>query len=290
MDLNYVVITPVRDEEENIEKTIRSMISQSVKPKIWIIIDDGSTDRTVNIVERYTKTFDWIKLIRRNDRGYRDSAGGEVSAFYSGYDLLNDDYEYIVKLDGDVSFSSNYFEKCISKFKHNSHLGIGGGSVRVLKDGDMKLEAKYDPVFHVRGATKIYSKKCWDDINGIKNIPGWDTIDELKAQMLGWETQTFPDIKIVHHRPTGKVYGAWKNWIKNGTANYFTGYHPLFMIFKCTRRLIRKPFLIQGLGLFIGYFSSLILNKKQHEDIALQKYIRKEQLNRLFFKKTIWKY
>src|SRR5690606_24828962 len=129
-------------------------------------------------------------------------------AFYDGYREIQRSWEYLVKLDGDVTFDANYFERCFQKFADDPRLGIGGGTVCNIVNGKVVPESKLDPAFHVRGATKIYRKGCWDQIGELIRAPGWDTLDELKANMLNWSTLTFGDIQLLHHKPAGSADGS----------------------------------------------------------------------------------
>ncbi len=285
----YIIITPARDEEEHIEQTIKSVIHQSILPVRWVIVNDGSSDNTGSIIDAYAKKFDWILTLHRKNRGFRNSAGGEVEALYDGYKLIESvKWEFIVKLDGDLLFDSDYFEKCLHFFSLNKRLGIGGGSI-YLMDSNKNLKLEKCPVFHVRGATKIYRKECWENIGGILTIPGWDTIDEVKANMLGWETQSSPDIKIIQLRDTGGPEGTWRDSVKNGLANYITGYHPLFMFLKCLKRIFQKPYGVMAIGLMYGFLSGYVKKIPQVDDQELIRYVRKEQINKLLFKPSIWK-
>jgi biofilm PGA synthesis N-glycosyltransferase PgaC len=287
-DIKYVVITPVRDEALYIEKTIESVTSQTVKPVEWVIVNDGSTDDTGKIIDRYSKEYPWIHTVHRENRGFRKSGGGVIEAFYDGYDSLkSENWGFIVKLDGDLSFEGDYFEKCFERFNKDQTLGIGGGTIYHDIGGYMRPERT--PVFHVRGATKIYTRECWNGIGGLIRVPGWDGIDEVKANMLGWKTMTFSDLKIAHHRYTGEADGTWRNWVKGGRANYISGYHPLFMFFKCIKRLFQKPYVLSSIGLLYGYISGYWEKVPQIDDRSLIDYLRKQQLRRLFFRKSIWK-
>ena len=208
-NVTYVIITPARDEEAYIEKTIDSVVSQTIIPREWIILDDGSTDRTGELADQAAKAHAWIKAIHRGNRGFRKAGGGVIEAFYEGYDsILATDWQFMVKLDGDLSFGTDYFEKCFARFAVNPKLGIGGGMIYGAVNGGLLPEPH--PMFHVRGATKVYRKACWEAIGGLIQAPGWDTLDEVKANMLGWETSTFNDVQVVHHRPTGAADGTWR--------------------------------------------------------------------------------
>jgi hypothetical protein len=167
-------------------------------------------------------------------------------------------------------------------------LGIGGGLICNPVNGALRPEAKGDPRFHVRGATKIYRHACWQAIGGLIRRVGWDTVDELRANMLGWRTRTFEDVPIVHHRQAGGAYGAWANWTKNGRAAYVTGYHPLFMFAKCVKRFIKRPHEITALGLWVGFCGGYLRGLPQVNDPALTKYVRKQQINRLLLRPSLW--
>ena len=252
----YVIITPVRDEALYIQKTIASVLAQTILPAQWVTVDDGSTDGTSEILGRYAAQHAWIKDIHRANRGHRASGGGVIEAFYDGYAALGDTgWEFIVKLDGDLSFPSDYFERCFARFAAEPRLGIGGGMVCFDDQGQLREESVGDPPFHVRGATKIYRRACWDKIGPLVKAPGWDTIDEVKANLHGWTTRTFRVLKIVQHKATGTADGSWRNWFKNGRANYITGYHPVFMLAKCFKRAFRPPLFIQAIALWAGFSS-----------------------------------
>jgi glycosyltransferase involved in cell wall biosynthesis len=284
----YVIISPVRDEAEYIQQTLRSVIAQTVKPAEWMLVNDGSSDETGRIVEHYAGQYEWMRVIHRRNRGYRKSGSGVIEAFYEGYERLRcRDFDFIVKLDGDLSFAPDYFERCFRHFDANARLGIGGGVLYHQHNGIMELEKH--PAFHVRGATKIYKRACWEAIGNLLRMPGWDTLDEVKANMLGWETKSFLDLEVTHHRFTGAADGTWRNAVKFGRANYISGYHPLFMLVKCINRLFQKPYIIGAAGLFYGFVSGYITPISQVEDRAVIAYLRKQQLRKIFLQPSIWK-
>lgn len=278
----YIIITPVRDEEKYIRFTLESVVAQTVRPAQWSIVDDGSSDQTPQILDDYSKEYPWIHVIRRVNRGFRKSGGGVIEAFYDGYSSINDmDWDFVVKLDGDLSFAPDYFERCFSHFAAEQNLGLGGGMVCRLENGNLKEDSTGDPPFHVRGATKIYRRNCWDRISPLAKAPGWDTIDEVKANMHGWSTRTFRDLYLVQHKPTGHADGSWRNWFKNGLANYITGYHPLFMLAKCLKRLFHSPYFVISAALFAGFYSGYLKRVPQVEDVRCIRYLRKQQIRRL---------
>lgn len=284
----YLIITPARDEAEYLEKTIFSVAGQSIRPLQWIIVNDGSSDHTGEIIDHYAQVYPWITARHRPNRGFREAGGGVINTFYDGFEQIRvQDWDFLVKLDADLSLPSNYFERCFSEFAQDLRLGIGGGGIYHEIAG--KLELEDNPKFHVRGATKIYKRECWDALGGLLRAPGWDTVDELKANMLGWKTRSFPDLCVSHYRFTGAADGAWKDCIKNGRANYIAGYHPLFMLSKCILRLRRKPYFSGSLGLMWGFISSYWKCIPQVEDAGLIAYTRNQQMRRLFLLESIWK-
>ena len=284
----YIIITPARDEEEYLEKTITSVAQQTILPRQWIIVNDGSCDRTGEIIDRYAAIYPWITARHRPNRGYREAGGGVIATFYDGYaQILSWEWEFIVKLDAYLSFSEDYFERCFAEFAKDTRLGIGGGGIYHEQKGELKLEE--NPQFHVRGATKIYKRECWDVLGGLLRAPGWDTVDELKANMLGWSTRTFADLCLSHYRFTGAADGAWKDCIKNGRANYITGYHPFFMLLKCARRLVRKPYILGSIGLGWGFLSSYWRHTPRVQDPKLIRYTRNQQMRKMFMLDSIWK-
>jgi poly-beta-1,6-N-acetyl-D-glucosamine synthase len=285
----YVIITPVRDEVEYIEKTISSVRQQALLPAEWIIVDDGSTDGTSELLDKCTSQIEWIKILHRKNRGFRAAGGGVVESFYDGYSAIKiASWDFIVKLDGDLSFDPEYFEKCLTYFEADPKLGVAGGTVCVFKDGKLRVESAGDPPFHVRGATKIYRRACWEKINPLVKAPGWDTIDEVKANLHGWSTKTFSDLKLLQHKPTGRADGNWRNWFKNGRANYITGYHPIFMLAKCLKRALHKPLFVGSAALWAGFCSGYLKGVPQVEDDAAIKYLRRQQVRRLLSRNSIY--
>jgi len=285
----YIVITPARNEAENIPHTIASMASQIRRPFIWVIVDDGSTDQTAAIIDAAAREYPWIIALHRPDRGFRRQGAGVVETFYDGYDRIRSEtWDFLVKFDADLSFGADFFERCLAEFGRNPKLGIGGGLICQERNGQFECESPGDPAFHVRGATKIYRRACWEAIGGLLPAPGWDTVDELKANMLGWETCSFRDIPLRHHRHTGSADGTWKNYVKFGLANYIAGYHPLFMALKCAKRMVEPPYLVGGMGLTWGFIKGCLTGVPRVNDGEFIRYIHRQQMNRLLGRPSLW--
>jgi glycosyltransferase involved in cell wall biosynthesis len=289
MKPNYVVITPVRNEGAHIRRTIDSMAAQTLLPRQWVIVDDGSSDDTPAILAAAAAELPWVTVVTRADRGMRKSGGGVVEAVNDGLAALADaSWDFLVKLDGDLSFEPDYFLMCLRRFDANERLGIGGGTVCFIEGDELKEESVGDPPFHVRGATKIYRRACWEDIAPLVQAPGWDTLDEVKANMKGWTTQTFPDERIVQHKPTGTADGSWLNWFKNGRGCYVCGYDPLFMLAKCVKRAFATPILVPGLALGAGFCSGYIRRLPRVPEADVVRYLRSQQRRRLLMQSSIY--
>jgi biofilm PGA synthesis N-glycosyltransferase PgaC len=275
----YAVISPVKDEAEFIESTICSMIEQTIRPAIWVIVNDGSRDATQSIVEKYTQEYPWIKLVNRQDSGIRQRGKGVVEAFYVGYKTLTESYDFIVKLDGDVTFGPDYFESLFYKFSYDPLLGIAGGGLYEKPDG--KTWSLYTVKEHVRGCTKVYRRECFEAIGGLVASMGWDGLDEWKALAMGWRVQSFLGLKIYHYRFTGAATGFLKSCTEQGYAAYRMGYHPLFMIARGIRRITDRPYLIGGAAMVGAYFMAWFRRKEILADPSVVRYIRQTQMKML---------
>jgi len=287
--VRYVIITPARDEARYVVETIKGVLAQTVAPAEWIIVDDGSTDCTASIVDRYAAQYPWISVIHRPNRGRRDVDTGAVGAFLAGYQALRSaDWDFLVNLDADLCLEAEYFRRCFDQFAQEADLGIAGGILsHYAEDGSPVVEA--GPTFHVRGATKIYRRACWEAIGGLSEVPGWDTIDEVRANMTGWRARSLPQIQALHQRPTGAVGGPWRDALKGGRTAYFLGYHPLFMLAKCCRRLVERPYVLAAGGHFCGFVGAYFAKNARLDDEPLVRYLRRQQLRRLLFMDSTWR-
>jgi poly-beta-1,6-N-acetyl-D-glucosamine synthase len=254
----------------------------------WVIVDDGSSDRTGGIIDQYAERYPWIRAVHRANRGFRKSGGGVMEAFYDGYNTLQfKQWDFLVKLDGDLTFSPEYFEKCFEHFRNEPKLGIGGGEIHHDISGELKVEA--NPRFHVRGATKIYRKPCWEAIEGLWPAAGWDTIDEVKANMLGWTTYSFPELRLLHHRFTGTEEGLVRDRIKHGLACYVSGYHPLYVAASCLYRIPQRPYVIGSAAIMYGFLKAHFTRPPRLEERSYLAYVRGQQLRRLCGMESIWR-
>jgi len=278
----YVLITAARNEESYIEKTIQSVISQTMLPEKWVIVSDGSTDSTDEIVKHYEVKYDFIELLHRETGTNRDF-GSKVYAISSGVSRLFDiAYDFIGNLDADISFEPDYYGKVIEKFKSNPILGIAGGAIfDKYKKGFQKQFASSGSV---GGPIQMFRRQCFEDIGGF--IPlimgGEDAVAEAMARMHGWEVKSFSDNKVLHHRLTGTAKGdILIARFRQGIMEYSNGYHPIFEIVRCVARIIEKPYLFGSLFRISGYLFAALKRDQRVVPDNVVKFLRREQIQRL---------
>jgi len=278
----YVLISAARNEEKYIENTIKAVIAQTLLPVKWIIVSDGSTDQTDEIIKRYASNHNFICLHRIEMSGHRNFAS-KVYALNAGLNRLkNVDYEFIGNIDSDITFAPDYFDQIITLFKKNPKLGVAGGII--LEKLNNKYVLQNISLNSVAGAVQFYRKKCFENTDGYIPLEfgGEDAVMEVKARMHGWEVQTFPEIKVFHHRRVGGGNNnILKVRIREGIMFYVLGYHLLFFIFRACYRLIDRPYFFGSIFQILGYILAGILGKKKAIPSDIIKFIRKEQMQRL---------
>lgn len=275
-----VIIAPVRDEADLIRLTLDAMVTQTVRPLEWIIVDDGSQDDTAEIVRTYAERFPFIRLVQRPDRGFRKVGGGVVAAFKYGISqILHQEYEYIAKLDGDMSFGPRYLELMFEKFSANEELAAVSGKVYREEDGRNIEEYIIDE--HVAGQFKLYRRAAFEEIGGFVEEVLWDGIDVHTARMKGWQTLSFyhPDAILMHHRLMGSsdknVYRGRLRW---GRGIWFMGYHPLYALASGIFRMREKPFVIGGLLIIAGYIGAACKRAPQYDNPEFRRHLHDWQL------------
>lgn len=280
MNKTYVLITPARNEEDYIEKTIQSVISQTILPEKWIIISDGSTDLTDEIVEKYIKKYNYIFLkhiMGDNKRNF----GSQARAFNIGYSQLkNMDFDFIGNLDADVSLDSNYYDSIIEKFQQNPRLGISGGLIFEEYNGEFKSRPT-NSIRSVANAIQLFRRECYETIGGYTPLKygGHDTLAEIIARKKGWHVEAFPEFKIYHHRHASG--GILRRRFLDGMRGFSIGNHPLFEIFKCIRRVKERPYLIGAFSRLMGFIWPYCQGEKRMVSGELVKFLRREQMYRL---------
>lgn len=289
----YVIVTSARNEEKYIEKTIKSVINQSVLPEKWIIISDGSTDKTEEIVKKYIKKYSFIHL-HQTIKNINRNFASKILAFNVGYKLLNNiKYDFIVNLDADIEFGPEYFRHLIERFNKYPQLGIAGGWIYEKYKKEF-VERSGNRKFSVPGAIQMFRRECFEAIGGYTPIEegGVDTVAEVKARMYGWDTISFSELKVFHNRKTGTENSNFNySLFKKGVMEYYIGYHPIFLILKCMYKSIKKPFIAGAMLELMGYFWSLGLGDRIKIPAEVASFLRKEQTHRIrlmFKNKNIW--
>lgn len=282
MSYEYVLITPARNEAEFIEKTIQSVIAQTVLPKRWIIVSDGSTDGTDQIVEKYRPGREWLELVRLPERKERNFAA-KVNAFNAGYERVKHlSFEVIGNLDADVSFDEDYLAYLLGKFEEILTLGVAG--THYIEGEFHSFRDSYINVHHVNGQCQLFRRACFEAIGGYVPIKGGgiDWVAVTTARMKGWTTYSFSDRTFYHHRRMGTAgsseLGARFHY---GKKDYFLGGHPLWQVFRSTFQMTKRPYVLGGLCLFFGYAWCWVTRHERPVSPVLMQFHRREQIDRL---------
>jgi poly-beta-1,6-N-acetyl-D-glucosamine synthase len=277
----YVIITPAHNEEAFIEKTIVSVIKQTVLPSKWIIVSDASTDRTDEIVNSYIAKNSWMKFVRKDDRS-GSNFSSIVDTFNIGYLHLNGvSYDFIGKLDADIQLPVHYYETILNKFGENPKLGVAEGkAIEYYENKSRQHVYKKNGV----GSIHVFRRECFEAIGGYFDTKegGEDTIAEAVARMKGWETKTFCDIYAYHLKPTNIVVGnpIQRQW-QLGRREYFCGNHPLFEVAKCCFKITARPYVIGAIARLSAYLYLWFSRTQRDLPGNVIRFIGQEQLNRL---------
>ena len=284
--LSYVIVTPARDEADLIEGTIKSVLAQTARPLRWVIVSDGSTDGTDEIVERYSQEHPWITLLRRPIHRERQFAA-KAHAFNAGLALLaSDDYEVVGNLDADITFDPDYLKFLLDKMEVDPKLGVVG--TPFVDDHDNPQTHSYNHRFaqleHVSGACQLFRRKCFEDVGGYVPVRGGaiDWIAVTTARMKGWKTRTFTEKVCFHHRPLGTgTHSKLMVYWHYGKKAYYVGGHPLWIFMRAAFQLRQKPWVLCGCLFLGGAFCGWITRTPRAVTPELMRFHRHEQLSRM---------
>jgi poly-beta-1,6-N-acetyl-D-glucosamine synthase len=287
-----LLITPVRNEEAHIERIADAVARQSRPPDLWIIVDDGSTDRTPEILERLTKEIDFLhvidtaKLPKIGTVPDRLATAAEAKAFNLGLNSVAfQDFTHIAKLDGDTELPPRYFESLLAEFAHDPQLGVAGGLYADPDPSGASDVWKVIPVavdHHVPGTLKCYSLACFQAIGGIQERLGWDGIDETYARMRGYRTRVFTTLVAHHHRPWGSADGTLRGRARHGECAYILHFTLPWVLLRSFKEATSRPRGLSGLAFFYGYLRSAIRRTPRVEDPAFRRFVRRELRERMF--------
>ena len=279
----YVLITPARNEQAFIEKTIQSVAQQTFLPLKWVIVNDGSTDSTGAIVSEYASRYPFIELVNLPVRRERNFAA-KVHAFNAGREKVQDlDYQVIGNLDSDVSLDPDHFEFLLSKFKQDPRLGVAG-TVFKEENGYNSETDSLEGQLHVSGQCQLFRRQCFDEIGGYfaNKAGGIDWIAVTTARMMGWRTRSFREKSFFHYRHLGTAErSAFAAAFSYGEKDYYLGGHPVWELFRVAYRMVKPPYVIEGLALGLGYGWAMLRRTKRPISKELMKFHRGEQMRKL---------
>jgi glycosyltransferase involved in cell wall biosynthesis len=278
----YLLITPARNEEAFLELTIQSVVNQTVRPKRWLIVSDGSTDRTDEIVARFAQQHDWIELLRMPQRETRDF-GGKAQCFNAGYARIQRlPHDAVASLDADITFDRDYFQFLLQRFAEDPQLGIAGTP---FSENGETYDYRFTSTEHVSGACQLFRRECFEAIGGYVPVKGGgiDVIAVLTARLKGWRTRTFIEKNCEHHRPMGSANHRSKvvTNFKLGQRGYILGFHPVWQIFRSIYQMTKTPYLLGGAALFAGYFWAMLRRIERPVSQELLKFQQRDQMKRL---------
>lgn len=277
-----MIVSPCRDEAATLERTIACMVAQTKPPARWVIVDDGSTDRTPEILAAAAREIPWLRVVRRSDRGFRKLGGGVIDAFYEGVAAVDVDYDFIAKMDVDLEFSASYIETLLDYFRADAKLASASGKV-FRREGDTQVEEfMIDEM--VAGQFKFYRREAFEAIGGFVREVMWDGIDFHRARMAGFRTASLADprLRILHLRLMGSsdlnIYRGRLRW---GRGQWFMGSALPYVIASGLFRAREKPYGIGGLLIIVGYLRAALLREPRLPDLAFRRELRRWQYARL---------
>ena len=271
--LSYALVTPARNEAKNLARLGDSLVRQTIEPLAWVIVDNGSSDDTIEVAERLAAEHAWVRLVSATGEEAPTRGGPIVRAFLEGLAALEDvRADVLVKLDADISMDPDHFERLLAEFEADPRLGIAGGTCWEQVGGEWKPQ--FVTRGHVRGAVRAYRRECLDSIMPLDQRMGWDGIDELKAQVNGWRTTNFRDLPFLHHRATGGRERRVRKWVEQGDMAHYMGYRPSYLVFRALYRATQEP---SAVAMVWGYLRAVLQRRPRCPDERVLRQLRGEQ-------------
>lgn len=277
-----VLVSPARNEDTTLERTLAAVRAQTRLPDLWVLVDDGSTDRTPEIMAKAARETPWIRVVARADRGFRAVGGGVVDAFYAGLDSVEGEYDFIAKLDVDLEFSPRYIERLLERFAQNPKLAAASGKV-FRPEGDGFVEESIIDE-QVSGAFKFYRREAFERIGGFVRQVMWDGIDFHRARMEGYQTRSFrdDDLRIIHLRLMGSTdRSIYRGRVRWGAGQWFMGSAFAYVVVSGLFRMRERPFVIGGLLIIAGYCLSALRRLPRYDEPGFREELHRWQWARL---------
>lgn len=281
----YCLVTPCRNEAQYIRATLETTCAQTIPPALWVIVDDGSTDETPQILSEFAARHDFIRIVNREDRGARAVGPGVIEAFYDGLSHVDlDDFDYVTKFDGDLELPPRYFERVMERMEEDPYLGnLSGKLFERLADGSLFEERTGDE--NAVGPIKFYRVKCFRDIGGFVREVGWDGIDGHVCRLHGWIAQSVhdPEMQIIHLRPMGSSQENIRvGRVRWGRGKYFMGSAWYYVMAAAVYRSVEPPYLWGGFGILWGYFRAMFTGHERYDNPEYRRYVRRFERAQLF--------
>ena len=271
--LTYTVVTPARNEAQNLKTLAGCLAKQTRLPQGWVIVDNASTDETAEVAGELARRHEWIRVVEAAGEREPTRGGPVAQAFMRGIDELDVDVDIIAKVDADITFGPGYFEGLVAKFEADALLGIAGGTCYELEDGEWR--PRHVTSGRVRGASRAYRRECLQAVLPLENRPGWDGIDELKAGARGWKTSSFSDLVFYHHRSVGRRDASlWATRAEHGRSAHYAGYRFLYLVIRALFRARREP---AALAMIWGYMQSMMRREPRCPDSEAREFLRRKQ-------------